>query len=272
MSGLALPGTWRERAAGFGKAACYLTLFLGWQFFVSAVYTAVALARFGPEGVYDSVAAQSGEISLLSNLLTLGSLLVFFLVRRKNVLREVWIRSAAPAVVFWGAGTGFCLYWLVMLILNLLPEEWMADYAQASATLETTGLLAFVAVAVVGPVTEEVVFRGLIYTRLRRAIGTVGAVLLAAAVFGACHGQAVWICYTFVVGAVFTSVTACAGSIIPSVVMHIVFNATNEVLTMWADVLPEWLPLGVGLPLATAGLAVCGVFLVRALRKQRGAA
>ena len=257
---------WRYAAANIGKAAAYLALFLGWQMFVSMVYTIVATAQFGPEGAYGAVMGQSMEISLLSNLLTLASAAAFFLVRRKHVLREVGVRPASPRVVLWGALTAFCLYWLVMLVLNLLPEQWMEGYTQASQALDDTGALAFFAVAIVGPVTEEVVFRGLIFSRLRRAMHPWLAVVLASAVFALCHGQAVWICYTFVVGFVFTAVAEGAGSIVPSMVMHIVFNATNEVMALCEGSMPAWLPLAMGVPLATVGLGVCAVFLVRAIK------
>ena len=257
---------WRYVAANLGKAAAYLALFLGWQMFVGMVYTIAATVRLGPEAAYEAVMRQSMEISLLSNLLTLASAAAFFLVRRKNVLREVGVRPASPRVVLWGALTAFCLYFFVMLALNLLPEEWLEGYNQASEALGDTGVMAFLAVAIVGPVTEEVIFRGLIFSRLRRAMRPWLAVVLASAVFALRHGQVVWICYTFVVGLVFTAVAAGAGSIVPSVVMHIVFNATNEVMALCAQRMPEWLPLAMGVPLATIGLGVCAVFLARALR------
>ncbi len=264
---------WQQILIALGKALCYLALFLGWQFFVSAIYaavTAVQLTINDPTGLldeaayYDAVMSKSMEISLVSGLLTLGSVWAIFRLRRRRLRQDLWLHPVPGRVLLWAAALSVCLYWLVSFALALLPESWMAGYSEASAGLEDTGALAIVATALVAPVVEEVIFRGLVYTRLQRALPGWLAVVLSAAIFGVCHGELVWFTYAFLLGTVFALVVRATGSILPGMLMHVAFNSCNEVLMFF----PDWEP---GLPLmlvilllATAGTALCALRLKKA--------
>jgi hypothetical protein len=230
------PPRWQQVAAALGKAAGYLALFLGWQMVVSMVFTTVITVRmemighfYDQQAVYDAVVARSMEISMLADLLTLGSVAALFALRRKRLREEVWVRPVPRQVLYWGMGLALCLYWLVSLVLSALPATWTESYAEASSSAEQTGAVAFIATALVAPVVEEVVFRGLIFTRLRRVMPGWAAIVLSAAVFGVCHGNFLWFCYAFGLGVIFALMVEKTGSILPGMAMHLVFNTTNEV-------------------------------------------
>lgn len=265
MSGTITAARWRQVLAALGKAAAYLALFLGWQLVVSTAYTISITMELMTNGggvldewqLYDAVMACSMEISLVSGLLTLGSVTVLFLLRRRSLKRELWLYPVPGSVFGWAAGLAFCLYWLVTLILSILPENWMEGYLEASESLSYTGAVAFLATAIVAPVVEEVIFRGLIYTRLQRVMPSGAAVALSAVIFGLCHGQFVWFCYAFVLGVIFALLVKETRSILPGMLMHLVFNTTNEVLMMLGDWEPGtagWLLICV---LAIGGTAFC---------------
>lgn len=260
---------WQRILAALGKAACYLTLFLGWQLLVSTIYTATITAElmvsapFAEQGaVYEAVMAKTMEISLLSGLLTLGSVAVFFKLRRRSLRQELWLRPVSGAAFGWCAALAFCLYWLVTLVLACLPENWLSGYMDAAGSLEQTGVTAVLATALVAPVVEEVIFRGLIFTRLRRIMPGWLAVALSAAIFGACHGEFVWFCYAFVLGGIFALLAERTRSILPGMLMHVVFNGTNELLSLLEDWEPNAAETIVILLLATAGTVFCA-FRVR---------
>lgn len=263
-----------EAAGALGKAACYLGLFLGWQLLVSTVYSltiAVQLSISDPAAVQDearfleAVTEKLMEISLVSSLLTLGSVVLLFKLRRKSLRRELWLRPAPGKVLLWTAPLAFCLYWLVNLVLGLLPERWLDGYSEAAAGLEQTGAVAFLATALVGPVVEEVVFRGLIFTRLQRAMPGWAAVALSAAIFGLCHGEFLWFCYAYLLGVIFALLAKATGSILPGMLMHVVFNTTNEVLLFFADWEPGAAAGFAIFLLATAGTGLCALQLWRAV-------
>lgn len=267
---------WQQALSSLGRAGCYLTLFLGWQVLVSAVYSVTIAAQFAWENpfpdsdaVMEAVMGRAMEISLLSGLLTIASVVIFFQLRGLPLRKEVWIKRAPGRVFLWGALLAFCLYWTVTLVMGLLPEKWLESYGEASESLNEAGPLPFLATALVAPVVEELIFRGLIFTRLRQAMPWRVAAALSALIFGACHGELVWFCYAFLLGLIFALVTGATGSILPSMVMHIVFNTTNELLTLTS---PDWAPGSVLSLLiflcATAGTAGCAVMLQSALKSQ----
>lgn len=228
--------------AALGKAVAYLALFLGCQVLVSVVLSvAVSVSLVLSTGTADPVVAMemlyamTPLLTLISNLLTLGILLVVFLIRRKKPLAEVRFKGVPFRTALAAVGVAPVLYLVVTLVLSALPEVWLESYAEASASLENTGVVAFIATALAAPVAEEVVFRGLILSRLRRAMPGWLALVLSALIFGVCHGHPVWIAYAFVLGMIFGLMTLRTGSILPSMLTHILFNAIGQTASMLGE-------------------------------------
>ena len=225
--------------ASLGKAIAYLALFLSSQALVSTGFSiAAALTVIVETGSLDLfqmlevLMAYVTPLTLASNLFTLVFLLLFFPLRRKNPLREFQLQPIPPLTAAGAVSIAPVLYGVVTLVLSLLPAAWMADYAQASAALNDTGLLPFLSVALAAPVVEEVIFRGLIQSRLAHALPGWPAVVLSALLFALCHGQPVWMGYAFVLGMVLGIMAWRTGSILPSILTHIVFNAIGQVLSL----------------------------------------
>ena len=192
------------------KAGSYLLLFLGCQMLVTVVVTtAFTLAAVLGGGAYsealllEQVLNCTGQITLFSNILTLVILRIFFLARRKNPPAEAGLVPARPRMVAAAAAVTPALYVVIILVLSCLPQAWLESYADASAPLNDTGVWALLATVIAAPLAEEVVFRGLIQSRLRRVMPGWLAVVIAAALFGLCHGQAVWMAYAFTLGLFF---------------------------------------------------------------------
>lgn len=261
---------WLRVLIALGKAAAYLALFLGWQMAVGVAYSTsltTELMLANPtldyyalyDLVYDAYLAKTMEISLISGLLTLVSVVLFFKVRRRSLRQELWLRPVRGRLLGWCAALAFCLYWLVTIVLSMLPEAWLEDYLAAAEGLDQTGVIAFLAAAIVAPIVEEVIFRGLILTRLNRVMSGWLAVAVAAAIFGLCHGQFIWFCYAFVLGLIFGYITRSTVSILPAMLMHLVFNATNELMMLageWEPGVIGWLVI---FAVAIVGTAFCAL-------------
>lgn len=261
---------WQKVLIALGKALAYLALFLGCQLLVGTIYSSrltVELMLRNPSMsyddlyalVYDAYLAKAMEISLISGLLTLAVLALFFKLRRRGLRQELCLHPAPPKVFGWCAGLAFCLYWLVTLALSLLPSGWMEDYLAASEGLYQTGLIPFLATVIVAPVVEEVVFRGLILSRLERAMPGWYAIAVSAVVFGWCHGELVWFCYAFMLGMVFGYITHATGSILPAMVMHLVFNGAGELLGLVEERLPNGVVWVLAFVLGVAGTVFCAI-------------
>lgn len=233
------------------KAGCYLLLFLGCQMLVTMVITIAVMvfsmvnsgmddALLATDAMLEQVMAYTSHIALFSAILTLVILLVVFLIRRKKVLAEVGLVKTAPRMVAAGVALAPGLYAVIITVLNFLPTEWLAAYNEASSHLDSTGPLAFLSTVIAAPIVEEVIFRGLIQSRLNRAMPGWLAVVISALVFGLCHGQAIWVAYASVIGLLFGWITLRAKSILPSMAVHVVFNAIGHFSVYFDEGSPDW--------------------------------
>ena len=224
------------------KAACYVLLFLGVQVLVmlpvliaSAIQTVVGGGPLDGTEMAALLKEEAMTYSLIANLLTLVIVLTFYLIRRKRFSEALWLRPVDTPTLWEGAALAPGLYLLVSVVLIFLPKSWLEEYNEASSGIISGGMVGIMAVAVAAPVVEEIIFRGLIMTRLSNVMSNWLAVLLSAAIFGACHGNAVWFGYAFVLGALFGLMDLRAGSIWPSILGHVVFNSIDQILSL----LPE---------------------------------
>ena len=86
-------------------------------------------------------------------------------------------------------------------------------------------ILAAIALVVVGPILEEVIYRGLIYGKLRKKHSLVTSILIVSILFGFLHGQ-----WSVGVDVFALSVVAClmretTGTIYAGIILHILKNA-----------------------------------------------
>ena len=98
---------------------------------------------------------------------------------------------------FW---QGFPLNVVISLVIGIIPfpQSWIDSYTMNSASV-TAGnvLINWAATVLMAPVLEEVVFRGLVYTRLKQGMPRAVAAILTSLLFGLMHGTIIWGLYTF---------------------------------------------------------------------------
>ena len=253
MKGFAMRNFFKQ----FGKAVCYLLLFVGMQFLVSFAFQfififteAFRLAAVGAEfdvqaiteRVVEAIYANIGLILILSNGLTLFALWLFFLIRKKKLTAEVNLAPFPLQLLPLLLLLGLSLNVFVSFGLALLPEWMLADYMQeVTGVFGSVTLLTVVAQIVAAPVAEEVIFRGMIFSRMRKAVPVAAAAAVSSAAFGLVHGQILWMAYAFLLGLLFCAVAWKTDSVLAAVVLHMMFNLGGVVL--------PYLPLG-GTPAA----------------------
>ena len=248
-----------------GKSVCYLALFLGAQVLVMLPVVVAAAVQSALENweaaeqLYGVLYESAMLFTAVSGLLAIGVILLFYRIRRKKLGDALWLRRVEGPGLLSGAALAPALYLGITVAMMALPEAWMDSYAEASASVGDGGVGGAIAVVLVAPVVEEFIFRGLIMTRLARAMPGRLAAALSAAVFGACHGHPVWFAYAFVLGVVFGLMDLRLGSIWPSILAHMVFNAIGQVFSL----LPEDDGVVMGAYLALLAVAVVLPILAR---------
>ena len=77
---------------------------------------------------------------------------------------------------------------------------------------------------ILGPIYEEILFRGLIYNELKKTLNSVASIIIQALIFAIMHFDFVQIIYTSVLGVFVALLYTWTKSIISSIVAHITFN------------------------------------------------
>lgn len=91
--------------------------------------------------------------------------------------------------------------------------------------------LQIVATAVAAPLIEELLFRGLIYKRLRVLVKPIPAMIISAAIFGIAHGNFVQFVYAFLLGIIFAYVYEKFHNIWIPITFHAGANLISVVIT-----------------------------------------
>ena len=192
------PYTARGVLTALGKSALYVLFFLGVQLLTGAIYAAIAIAGsalrpggFDPQSILDG----ADTATLLADFFIAAGLLLWFKIRQTPLSEAVCLRRCSGWTVGFCSFAGIVLYVLTDLALSLLPEAWMAAYNADMSVLASTGLNTFLTMAVLGPLAEELTFRGVIQTRLERAMPPWLALVLQAAIFGLVlpDGSGLWL-------------------------------------------------------------------------------
>ena len=249
-----------------GKAACYALLFIGIQLFVSfaaaiwlSIRSGIVLFSNGiaPEAtalaaqVADALIRNAGLLTLISNALTLLLLLPVFAARKKSYAREISLFPLAPGAIWPLVLGATALSIVISLLLALLPIP------EASSSLDAPGFITALSTVIFAPIAEEVIFRGLVYTRLRRAMPVALACVLSSLVFAILHGELIWIAYAFMMGVALTLVFERTGTLWSSIIVHITFNLFGSYLVQYVPGSILILILGI------AGIACCWNWLAR---------
>lgn len=90
------------------------------------------------------------------------------------------------------------------------------------------GLLLY---GIVAPLTEELVFRGLLYNRMKKHFSVLPAILLSAMIFGIYHGNSVQGLYGFLIGILIACTYEKFGSLLYPMLFHAVANVTVYSIT-----------------------------------------
>jgi hypothetical protein len=115
------------------------------------------------------------------------------------------------------------------IVMNLLPEQILEDYGSSTEAYETGGLWLYILAAVIlAPICEELVFRGMMVTRLSRAFPRMAAVLAVGILFGVIHGNLVQGIYAGLLGVLLGILfTRGKDSLLVSILVHFGFNLTS---------------------------------------------
>ncbi len=190
--------------------------------------------------------------AILTLVVVLGPVLVAMRVGRYKRPLEVLGLRRSPALSYLGAvlvapGAIVTSLFLQQSTAGLFGAPAEADPGM-NALVEQIGSalpLAWLCLALVPAVCEELLYRGFVQGAARRSVGPAAAILLSSVLFALNHGDVSKLpAYTFV-GLVLGVIAFRAGGIGPTIVLHMLFNGLAVTLETYPDLIGK-----VGLPTA----------------------
>ena len=263
-----------------GMAVVFFLLFFGMQLIVSVAFcVAVTINIFAQNSssldlqsiiakITESTMNYATLIAAISNILTVLVLLLIFKCQKKKFTFEADIRKLEMKALILPFLLGIALYVSVSTILGLLPipDTLLNQYSDFSSTLFGGSIwITILAVAVVAPITEEIIFRGFMLSRLRRSMPTAVAAIISSLIFAVAHGALVWMAYAFVLGIVLCYVATKYRSIVASMVLHIAFNLLGVIASNFENLETSGF---IVLALLIIGLAGSAVIIVVMGKRQ----
>lgn len=201
----------------------------------------LVLAGLAAAGVLDDEEALLRTSLIASSWLTAGTLVVYGVVRFRERARMLLgpVTSSVRAVVIGfgvGAASGIAINFGIQLLFDALGIELPEVQQEIADGLQDPAIapLVFVSVAFVAPVAEELLFRGLLYQGLRRALPLWPSIGLSSLLFGLSHVEPVAVVGTFAAGMVFAVVFHRTGTLSAAIAAHIGFNLPSALYLVFA--------------------------------------
>jgi hypothetical protein len=99
-------------------------------------------------------------------------------------------------------------------------------------------------IGIFAPIVEELCYRGILFHSYKRTGRVVAAIVLSAILFGLMHMNLNQAAYAFLLGLMFAVLVEATGSILPSMIAHMLLNSSQVLMMYWesnggADLLEE---------------------------------
>ncbi|HEX7633006.1 MAG TPA: type II CAAX endopeptidase family protein, partial [Candidatus Saccharimonadales bacterium] len=176
---------------------------------------------------------------LLAESASIGGIYLF-LRRFKVSFAAIGLKKPRWSDVGWGIGSVpfyIALYLLTVGVVSSLVSGLNVDQSQDIGFNDVHGIgpliLTYISLAVLPPITEEIMVRGFLYGSLKKAMPTIWAVLATSALFASAHlpeGGAAGPLYiaaldTFVLSLVLIYLREKTGSLWASIILHAIKNS-----------------------------------------------
>lgn len=181
---------------------------------------------------------QKPVVELCSEVIAYGCVLLYMIALIEGQYHRRFLEAIHwnwPSRVLGLAGLGALLLVSLQSLAHFLPIPKDVPFDEFFKHPLEAYLTSILAISL-GPLMEELFFRGFLYPLLARSLGTVAGILLTAAAFGLLHAMQLGFAWAavfviFLVGVALTTVRAVTNSVGSSVVVHIAYNLTLTVVT-----------------------------------------
>ena len=206
---------------------------------IMLLVSGLLVGEYDPERIYEKARTLPMWISIVTFTLTL-------FLQRQNYqvdsmrfpLRNVgWTAIdrilACVCVTFAGH------VWSSLITRSGLEQVFTGYVRNAAPAFENQNLmLLIIGTVILGPMAEEMIFRGMLYRRAAFYAGTKAGVVISALCFGVYHGNAIQFLYAFGLGFLLTFLYERSGDLRVSIAAHMSVNAWAVLCLLYTLTLP----------------------------------
>ena len=227
----------------------WILLFFALQIIAGVIAIGVAIATGAPElTTQGDIVAKMSDMNIValptlysligSNLATIG--LLWLYIRRKDRWNNMGLgrwsklslwRTLGISIAVIVLGIGFNYLYSTYVIPGIEVQDDLRKLFAAIPKTTLNTFLLFFTIAVLAPITEEILFRGLLQRSLSQRVGPMLAILFASLIFAAIHFDPYAFPALFVLGAAFGYLYHITGSMRVNILMHMINNAAALMLT-----------------------------------------
>lgn len=151
-------------------------------------------------------------------------------------------KKANPWTVLLSIVTGIIsvlgFLWLIEGCFGKLFTIWGFENSSMGLPLDSVGWLFanFIILGIVPAICEELLFRGIIFTGLRKSFGVLASVLIDGLLFALIHQSLLQFIYPFILGCILCVVLEKTGNILYTILIHMFNNFTTIFLTYLTNI------------------------------------
>ncbi|MFQ9515986.1 MAG: lysostaphin resistance A-like protein [Eubacterium sp.] len=122
--------------------------------------------------------------------------------------------------------------YFVSILTTIMPDFMTDSYQDTAQAIYGTEIgVQILTAGIVGPVVEEMIFRGLIFNRIKKMSNVMAAALISSILFGVYHGNWVQAPYAFIIGMVCVYVYEKYKSIAAPIILHMSANLLSVIVS-----------------------------------------
>jgi len=175
---------------------------------------------------------------ILSVIMTFFSAWAIHAIFRRKFIERLSFNKTPPAFITLSFIAGFALQMPISFILSLIENAGVAPdlFEQYSNNMEQlmsnqSMVLQILAVGIMAPLLEEIIFRGLIFNQLRNNIPLPAALIIQGLLFGIVHLDVIQGSYAFIIGILLGLLIVWYNSLLPPVAFHMGLNLSGIILS-----------------------------------------
>ena len=223
-----------ERFPTWGDMLAVVGIYLLATVATSVVMAIVAAVSGGAESLAERMS--SGPMSALSYALSMALTIVGVLIYRKlrrgkGKMFRLSMRGFNPMLILWGFVLVLITGIVIEPVLNLFPESFL----ELLNNMGANGGWSVLMLAILAPVLEEVLFRGILLEAVREKYSSGRAIVVSALMFGVIHIIPQQVVNAFVIGLILGFIYVRTNSLWPVIIIHALNNAMAYVIMQWSD-------------------------------------